>query len=249
MGEFKGKVALVTGAGKGIGRATALMLAEAGAIVAANDVSPVNLDETMERLQAAGGKGRDYVVDVAKKIPIQTMIAQILDELGPIEILINCAGVEPQAPLLDMDEWDWLRVMDVNLNGPFFTIQTAGRVMREQGRGVIVNVASDDGQASALPLRSAFISSKQGLIGLTRSAALELAPYHIRVNAICPGEFQPELPYTGSRDPSRGDLERIPLKRPGSYEEAARLILFLCSEAASYITGQAINIDGGKVMS
>lgn len=250
MTEFEGKVALVTGAGRGIGRAIAQALAARGAWVAANDITPINLDETVANIRALGGKTIDVVADVAKKMPVQMMITQVLEEWERIDILINNAGVEPHAPLLELDEWDWRRTIDVNLSGPFFTIQSVGRVMRQQGGGVIVNIGSIAGRAYGLKDRSAYVASKMGLIGLTREAARELAAFNIRVNAVCPGVIETEM--TAALRQNEAILEKwlldIPSRRLGKPDDIVPVVLFLCSQSAAYVTGQAINVDGGKVM-
>jgi NAD(P)-dependent dehydrogenase (short-subunit alcohol dehydrogenase family) len=220
MSEFSDKVVLVTGAGKSLGRAISAAFAAQGARLAVNDVTPVNLDETVRRIRADGGQVKDYVFDVAKKMPVQAMISQVLDDSGRIDVLVNNAGVQPHMPLLDMDEWDWQRTLDVNLSGPFFAIQTVGRVMRQQGGGVIVNIAAEADCARTLKYCSAYAASKAGLVGLTRAAALELAAYHIRLNAVCPQEAE-----AGAVAP-----------------DAVRLVLFLCSAAASDLTGKVINV-------
>ena len=251
MSEFTDKVVLVTGAGRGIGREIATAFAERGAIIAANDITPINLDETVRQISAAGGRCKDYVFDVAMKMPVQTMIEQIRDDWGGINILVNNAGVEPHASILDMDEWDWKRTIDVNLTAAFYTIQSAGRVMRDEGGGAIVNISSIAGRAHGLKDRAAYVASKMGLIGLTREAARELAAYNIRVNAVCPGVIETEMTTALRQNESmmRKWLEDIPQGRLGNPGDVAGLVLFLCSESAAYLTGQAINIDGGKVMS
>jgi len=250
MDLFKDKVVMVTGAGRGIGRAIAEAFAAQGACVAANDITPLNLDETVRRITAAGGRCKGYVFDVALKMPVQAMIEQVRDDWGRIDILINNAGVEPHASILEMDEWDWRRTLDVNLSGPFFLIQSVGRVMREQGGGVMVNIASIAGRAHGLKDRAAYVASKMGLIGLTREAARELAAYNIRVNAVCPGVIETEMTAALRQDEAmvRKWLEDIPQGRLGQAQDVAALVLFLCSDAAAYLTGQAINVDGGKVM-
>jgi NAD(P)-dependent dehydrogenase (short-subunit alcohol dehydrogenase family) len=250
MFDFQDKVVLVTGAGRGIGRAIAEAFARYGAQVAANDVTPINLDETVRRITAAGGTCKDYVHDVAMKMPVQAMIEEIRDDWERIDILINNAGVEPHASILEMDEWDWRRTIDVNLTGPFFTLQSVGRVMREQGGGAVVNIASIAGRAGGLRDRSAYVASKMGLIGLTREAAREFAPYNIRVNAVCPGVIETEMTAALRQNEAmlRKWLEDIPLGRLGAVEDVVSLVLFLCSDGAAYLTGQAINVDGGKVM-
>ena len=192
MTDFKGKVVLITGAGKGCGRRLAEAFAMHGATVAANDISPVNVEEVVEKINANSGQARAYIDDVAKKVGAQALVKRVEDDFGRIDILVNHAAVEPHSPLLDMDEWDWHRVLDVNLTGTFLMTQSAGRVMREQGSGVVINIITAN-QASAeneAPPEgdTGFVSSMQGVSGFTRQAAQELSPFGIRVHALETGE-------------------------------------------------------------
>ena len=182
MNDFKDKVVLITGAGKGSGRLLAEAFAARGAFVAANDISPVNVDEVVAGIVSRGGKAKSYVDDVAKKIAVQTMIKQIEDDLGPIDILVNHAAVRPHVSLLDIDEWDWHRVLDVNLTGALLMMQSVGRMMRTQGQGVIINLIT--GAGARADKESAYQASMAGLLALTRSAARELSPHGIRVNGL-----------------------------------------------------------------
>ena len=191
MSEFEQKVVLVTGAGRGLGRAVALAFGQLGAIVAANDISPMGVDATVEMIEQAGGRARAYVYDLAKRMPVQAMVDEILTDFEHLDIVINNAAVQPQASILDMDEWDWHRVMDVNLGGPFFTMQHAGRAMRQQGGGVIVNLVDAPCEADSLANRAAYLASKAGLAGLSQAAAREFKPYGIRVCLVSP---VPEAP-------------------------------------------------------
>ncbi len=150
--------------------------------MAANDISPINVEEVVSQIVAKGGHAKAYIEDVAKKVGVQNIVNQVEDDFGRIDILINHAAVEPHVPLLDMDEWDWHRVLDVNLTGAFLMTQSVGRLMRAQGSGVIINLitgSTHDGNTEA-----AFVASMNGLDGLTRQAAPELAPYGVQVYAI-----------------------------------------------------------------
>ena len=181
MDTLKEKVILITGAGKGSGRLLALAFAEQGAMVAANDVSPVNVEEVVDQILAQGGRAKAYVDDIAKKVAVQNIINQVEDDFGPIDILVNHAAVEPQIPLLDMDEWDWHRTLDVNLTGAFLTTQSVGRVMRARSSGVMVNLIPESTRAEN---EAAFATTMNGLEGFTRQAARELSPYHIQVYSV-----------------------------------------------------------------
>jgi 3-oxoacyl-[acyl-carrier protein] reductase len=181
--DFNGKVVLITGAGKGSGRRLAVAFARQGATVAANDISPINVDELVADIIAQGGKAKAYVDDVAKKVGAQALVKQVEDDFGRIDILVNHAAVEPRSPLLDMDEWDWHRVLDVNLTGAFLMTQSVGRVMRAQGEGVIINLITEAGR-DAGPLRAAFFASMAGLETFSQQAAGELAPFGIRVHTL-----------------------------------------------------------------
>lgn len=251
MPEFEGKVVLITGAGRGIGRATALAFGQAGAAVAANDISPDKLEQTVIAVRQAGVAADSFVADVSNKMQIQAMIEAVRDDFGAIDILINNAAVEPRASLLTLDEWDWDRTLAVNLKGPFLMTQSVGRVMADQGGGVIVNVASAAGRAHGLAERSAYLASKAGLLGFTRESARELAQYGIRINAICPGLVNTPLTVSQEKDPAAKERwqAEIPQGRLAEPQEIAEVILFLASDRSSYLTGQSINVDGGKVMS
>ena len=186
MTDLTGKVVLITGAGKGAGRLLAQAFAERGALVAANDISPINVEHVVEEIHSRGGQARAYIEDVAKKIGAQYIVNQVEEDFGRIDILINHASVEPHVPLLQIDEWDWHRVLDVNLTGTFLMTQSAGRLMRAQGGGMILNIvpAKDPGTGAS----AAFIATINGLEGFTRQAALELKPYGVHVQAIKSGE-------------------------------------------------------------
>jgi 3-oxoacyl-[acyl-carrier protein] reductase len=188
MNKLTDKVVLITGAGKGSGRLLAQAFAERGAIIAANDISPINVEEVVDQIVAKGGHAKAYVDDIVKKVAAQHVVKQVEDDFGRIDILINHAAVQPHVPLLDMDEWDWHRVLDVNLTGAFLMMQSVGRVMRAsspsgaKGSGVIINLVTvRQEQAEG---EAAFIASMSGLDGLTRQAARELIPYGIQVHMV-----------------------------------------------------------------
>lgn len=183
MTDFKRKVVLITGAGKGAGRELALAFAQQGALVAANDISPINVEEVVAEINAGGGSARAYIEDVAKKVGAQALVKGVEDDFGRIDILVNHAAVEPHTPLLDMDEWDWHRTLDVNLTGAFLMTQSVGRVMREQGGGVIVNLVAEAG-CDESPMRAAYFASMSGLESFGQGAARELAPYGIHVHTV-----------------------------------------------------------------
>ena len=197
MNNLKDKVVVITGAGKGSGRLLAKAFAERGASVAANDISPINVEQVVDEINGQGGRAKAYIEDVAKKVGVQNLINQVEDDFGRIDILINHAAVQPNVPLLSMDEWDWHRVLDVNLTGVFLMTQSAGRVMREKGggvpplaslkdslgaSGVIINLVTETVRDEKQ--EAAFVASMSGLAGFTRQAARELSPYGIHVYAV-----------------------------------------------------------------
>ena len=183
MNYLKDKVVLITGAGKGAGRALALAFAERGAIVAANDISPVNVELVVAEIESRGGRAKAYIEDVAKKVGAQYLVNSVEDDFGGIDILVNHAAVEPHTSLLDMDEWDWHRTLDVNLTGAFLMIQSTGRMMKEKGKGEILNIVTGSGRGGDKDA-AAYLSSMAGLAALSNQAGRELSPHGIRVYAI-----------------------------------------------------------------
>lgn len=179
MNELKNKVVLITGAGKGVGRRLAEELAAQGAVVAVNDISPINVEEMAAGIRAKGGVVKVYVEDVAKKVGAQMLVKSVEDEFGGIDMLVNHAAVEPHTPLLDMDEWDWHRTLDVNLTGAFLMSQSAGRVMRAKGSGVILNLGAGAGEKEKEA--GAYLVSKLALAELSNQLARELNPFGVRV--------------------------------------------------------------------
>jgi len=181
--QFLNKVVLITGAGKGTGRTLALAFAAQGAIVAANDISPMNVESVVDEITANGGRAKAYVDDIAKKVAVQALVKDVEDDFGRIDILVNHAAVEPVSPLLEMDEWDLQRTLNVNLSGTFLATQSAARGMREQGGGVIINLITETGSKRG-EARTAYLASMAGLRGFSQQAAKELAPYGVRVYAV-----------------------------------------------------------------
>jgi NAD(P)-dependent dehydrogenase (short-subunit alcohol dehydrogenase family) len=178
MNRLKDKVVLITGAGKGAGRVLALAFAERGAVVAMNDISPINVEQVVAEIVTHGGRAKAYIEDVAKKVGVQYLVNSVEEDFGGIDILVNHAAVEPHTSLLEMDEWDWHRTLDVNLTGTFLMIQSAARVMQRKGQGVILNIVAESGSGAA------YLSSMAGLRALSTSADLELSPHGIRVHTI-----------------------------------------------------------------
>lgn len=245
--DLSGKVALVTGAGRGIGRAIAGALAGSGAAVAINDIDAASAERAAGEL--AGG-ARAFPADVANPDAVARLVEAVTAHFGRLDILVNNAGIEPKAPVLELSIADWGRTLDVNLSAAFYTSQVAGRIMRAAGGGVIVNIASIAGHNIPLPNRASYVASKAGLIGFTRECAREFAAYGIRVNAVCPGVIETEMTAESGSNPAQLEkwLADIPQGRLGQPADVAGLVLFLCSDGAAYLTGQAINVDGGKVM-
>ena len=244
------RIAFVTGAQQGIGRATAVALARAGADVGVNYLDDAKAAEEVAReITALGRRAALVQGDVAVPAQAAAMTRTVAQELGGLDILVNNAGVYPRVPFFDMKEADWDYVLDVNLKGSFFCAQAAARIMVEgRRRGAIVNLSS---QAVRGAIRGVhYSSSKAGLIGLTRAMALELAPHGIRVNAVAPGTTDTAQPRYGNTEAELVANARtnIPLGRMATPDEIADVIVFLVSDDARYITGQVLNANGGTYM-
>lgn len=250
---LKDKVAIVTGAGQGIGEAIARTLAAAGASVAVNDLNPDRAKRVATEIRDAGGRAIDVAADVGNKFQCVHLIETTRAEWGRLDILVNNAAVEPKTSILKMDEWEWMRCLDVNLKGTFMMSQLCGRVMADENKdrgGAIVNIGSTAGVAVPLEGRAAYCASKAGMVGFARECAREFAAYGIRVNTVLPGMIETPLTEKGRNDPQTLErwLDNIPLKRLGTADEVAQVVLFLCSDASSYMTGSIVSVDGGKVM-
>ncbi len=253
---MKALVALVTGGGSGIGYATSLAFAKDGAAVAIFDINQESAEATAADIKAFGGEALAFTGTIAKKDDVEAFVEQAFETFGRIDFLFNNAGEEFIAPALETTEEDWDRVIDTNLKGTFMMAQAALNKMVWQKSGVIINNASDAG-LRGIKLNAAYSTSKAGIIHLTRSLALDYAPYGVRTNCICPGCIRTPLcerfnAEVGARKGKSGEevLEEfvranIPMLRVGEAEEVASVVTFLCSDDARYINGAVIPIDGG----
>jgi 2-hydroxycyclohexanecarboxyl-CoA dehydrogenase len=243
------RIAVVTGGGSGMGEAVSHRLAAAGASIAVWDINAGSAVAVAEAVEAAGGSATGYDVDVSSCDAVREQTAAVVAELGAPSILVNCAGAAHQDEFLDLSVDDWRRLLAVNLDGPFYTMSEIGRVMAENpAGGAIVNVSSQAG-LQGFARRSAYVAAKTGLLGLTRAAAIDLAQFNIRVNAIAPGTIETPM-LRKSWEASGGSAEqsaaRSLLGRVGSASDIAELAYFLVSDAAGYITGQVVACDGGS---
>lgn len=248
--DFSGKVALVTGAGSGMGRSAALAFAEAGATVAVADRDPDAGQETVSLIERAGCRARFIPVDVSDASAVTAMVEAAAETLGGLHYAFNNAGIDgvsAYAPIAEGDEEAWGPVIDVNLKGVWLCLKYQIRHMAANGGGAIVNNASIGGFRGLAGL-SPYVASKHGVIGLTRTAGIEYARAGIRVNAVAPGAIRTPMFERGvSQDPalSASIAEAQPMGRIGQPEEVARAVVWLCSDQASYVTGECLSVDGG----
>lgn len=242
------KVALVTGAGRGIGRAIALALAEKGMFVIVNyNGSAAKAQETVEKIRQAGGEAVSAACDVSDYNACGEMITALVKEYGHIDVLVNNAGITRDNLLMKMSEEDFDRVIAVNLKGCFNTIKHLSRQLLKQRSGKIINISSVTGVMGNAG-QANYCASKAGVIGLTKSAARELGSRGITVNAVAPGFIETEMTESLSDTVKAALTEQILLKRTGTAEEVAKVVAFLASDAANYITGQVISVDGGMAV-
>lgn len=247
LGILNEKVALVTGASKGIGRASALALAKAGANVALLGRNEDDLSAIAKEIESLGQKSLVLALDLKQKDTPSKAVRQTLDVLGAFHILVNNAGVTRDSLVMRLSDEAWDEVMEVNLKGPFRMIREAVRPMMKQKYGRIINISSVVG-LTGNPGQANYAASKAGLIGLTKSVALELASRNITSNAVAPGFIKTNMT-AGFTDEMTARFEaQIPLKSLGTPDQIAGTVVFLASEQASYITGQVISVDGGLRM-
>lgn len=248
--KLKGKVALVTGAGRGIGRGIAEVFAEEGADVAINDIDiSQNAPQVVEWIRAKGRRSMAVQADVSNREQVEAMFAKVRDELGPIDILVNNAGIETIVPFLDLTDEQWTRLVDINSRGPWLCSQVYCRATLEAGRaGNIINIGSVQA-AKILPGRTHYAPTKLGIEALTRNMSAEVTPQGIRVNCIHPGFIATDMTAWILKDPQilPAVVSQISVGRPGQPRDIGSVAAFLASDESSYITGQSIHVDGGWI--
>lgn len=249
MPNLKNKVALITGARRGMGRTHALTLAKYGAKVVVTDINLEECQKVADEIKKQGGHALALKLDVTKKDEVTKVFQETVKKLSRLDILVNNAGIAEFKSFLEMTEDDWNKTLDINLKGQFLCAQAAGRQMKKQGGGVIVNIASIamGQQGIGFSNIAHYCASKGGIAAMTEALAVELAPLKIRVNCIAPGLIDTPMVSTIKSDPKTlaGILNRLPLHRAGKPEEVSELVAFLASDDSSYMTGSVVVIDGG----
>lgn len=248
-GRFTGKVAFVTGGANGIGRAAALAFAREGASVVVADVSEQNNQETARMIEALGGHALAVTCDVSRNEEVQRALNAAIDAFGRLDFAFNNAGIENRVtPAADVTEEEWDRIIDINLRGVFLCMKHEIPLMLKQGAGAIVNTSSGAG-IKGFKGGAAYVASKHGVVGLTKSAALDYAQSNIRINAVCPGMIDTPMMERfsgGTAEGRQGVISQEPVGRMGSPDEIAATVVWLCSDAASFVVGSAIVVDGGQ---
>jgi 3-oxoacyl-[acyl-carrier protein] reductase len=246
---LSGKVALITGSARGIGKAIALELANHGAKIVINDILPKDeIDKTLEEIRKSGDQTIGIRADITIFKEVESMVKEIINKFGKIDILVNNAGIIRDSLLIRMKEEDWDAVININLKGTFNCSKTVAKyMMRQKSGGKIVNISSVIGLVGNIG-QANYAASKAGIIGLTKSIAKELALRNINVNAIAPGFIETDMTKRLSEKVRKDLQQQIPLKRLGTVKDIAKVVYFLVSDNANYITGQVINVDGGMVM-
>jgi len=246
--KLEGKVAIVTGSGQGIGKGIALQLAKEGARVVVSDIAQENIDKTADEIKSLGLEAIGIKADISNAEEVNQLVKTTVEKFGRIDILVNNAGIYPFKLLTEMKEEDWDKVLNVNLKGVFNCTKAVLPEMIKQKNGNIINIASIAGAVVGYLNLSHYSASKAGILGFTRSAALELAQHGIRVNAIAPGAIETPGTKVLGNEALKQFAQMIPLKRMGQPEDVAKAVVFLASDDSNYITGQLIVVDGGYTL-
>jgi 3-oxoacyl-[acyl-carrier protein] reductase len=246
--KFEGKVALVTGAARGIGEAIALKLAREGADVVVTDVDLEGIQRVAQEIGGLGHKAKAIQADVSQREAVQRLVSEAVSVFGQIDILVNNAGIIRRGTFLEHDPQDWEKVLSVNLGGTFNCAKEVVPLMIKQGGGKIINISSVVGKMGDIASAPSYGTSKGAINTFTKSLARELAPYGINVNAVAPHAIETDMSREWSEEKHRQIVEAIPLKRLGKPEEVAEVVAFLASDGAGFITGQILDVNGGYLM-